>query len=232
MTDWNHWLRRYDKPRSPHSQRLATVQRLIGNRIDRTAPDPISVLSICAGDGRDILEVLSARADASRVRATLVELDPRLCALARSRVSESRISGISIKQADAGITDSYAGVARADLAILVGVFGNIADADVHETVRVLPGLCKPGALVIWSLRQQPRRDQGVDGTPRQQAGPPRRNDYDRVEKVREWLNESGFSETFVNREDAVFHVSASRYDGGPVALPVGHRFFNFDSPRE
>jgi Methyltransferase domain len=230
MTDWNLWLSRYDKPRSPHSQRLKTVQRLIGRRIDRTAPHPISALSICAGDGRDILEVLGARADASRVKTTLVELDPRLCALARARVSENGIIGVDIKQADAGTTDAYAGVSPADIVILVGVFGNIADADVRATVKVLPALCKPGALIIWSLRQRPRRDQGRCGPHRHQAEWQHPNDYERVRKVREWLDAEGFYEVLKSASDAVFHVGAHRCVGEPPPLPASHRFFTFDLP--
>jgi hypothetical protein len=232
MIDWNHWLKRYDKPRSPHSQRLATVRRLIGRRLDRTAPHPVSALSICAGDGRDILDVLAARTDASRVTTTLVELDARLCALARARASENGLTGVDIRQADAGATDAYAGVSSADLVILVGVFGNIADADVRTTLILLPALCKPDALVIWSLRQQTRRDQGPCGSPRRQAGSPRRNDYERVEKVREWFDAEGFCDVFTNRADAIFHVGAHRYVGEPPPLPAGHRFFTFDVPPE
>jgi hypothetical protein len=228
MTDWNHWLKRYDKPRSPHSQRLATVQRLIGRRLDRTAPRPVSALSICAGDGRDILDVLGARADASRVTTTLVELDARLCALARARALENRLTGVDIRQADAGATDAYAGVSAADLVILVGVFGNIADADVRTTLKLLPALCKPEALVIWSLRQQARRDQGRCGSPRRQVGSQRRNDYERVEKVREWFDAEGFREVFASRADAAFYVGANRYVGEPPLLPAGYRFFTFD----
>lgn len=232
MIDWHHWLKRYDEPGSPHSRRLVTVQRLIGRRLDRTAPRPASVLSICAGDGRDILDVLGARADASRVTTTLVELDARLCALAQARALENGLAGVDIRQADAGATDAYLGVSPADLVILVGVFGNISDADVRTTLKLLPALCKPDALVIWSLRQQARQDQGPCGSPRRLARLPRRNDYERVETLREWFDAEGFHETFANRADAAFYVGANRYLGRPRPLPAGYRFFTFDVTSE
>lgn len=205
MPDWTLWLGQYDRPRSPLSHRLLSVRRLIAKHIDRTAPRPVTVVSICAGDGRDILEVLAARDDASRVKATLVELDPRLCAGARARASEIRLTGIDVKQADAGTTATYAGLHPADLVILVGVFGNIADADVRTTVEILPALCKPDALVIWA----------------------RRNDHEIVESVREWFGAGGFDEVFTSRFNAVFYVGAHRFVGEPRPLPAAQRFFTF-----
>ena len=219
MTDWNKWLARYDNPQSPFSRRLLTVQRLIHRRLDRTAPHPVSILSLCAGDGRDILEVLSDRDDAARVKATLVEVEPRLCVLARARVTENALTGIEIKQADAGTTDTFAGGSPADLVILVGVFGNISDTDVRATVEILPAFCKPNALVIWSLRRKPRRH------PVHQSY---QNDHERVEKVREWFDAERFLEVFSNRNDAAFHVGAYRFKGEPPALPPARRFFSFD----
>jgi hypothetical protein len=227
MTDWNQWLVRYDKPRSPHSQRLVTVQRLIARRFDRTAPRPISALSICAGDGRDIIQVLADRHDAARITATLVELDPRLCARARAQATEHALSGVGIIEGDAGVTDTYAGLARADLLILVGVFGNIVDTDVKTTIATLPALCGADALVIWSLRQQPRRDQTAHDA--ELCGAlSRRNDSARVDRIRGWFAEQGFEEVFANREDAAFHVGAQRFRGQPAPLPAGRRFFTFD----
>jgi SAM-dependent methyltransferase len=223
MTDWNHWLKRYDRPDSPHSQRLRTVRRLIQRCIEHTAPKSISALSVCAGDGRDLLEVLARRSDASRVKATLVELDPRLCALARERVRSDGLGGVDIRQADAGTTDTYVDVPSADLVLLIGVFGNIVDADVRATLEVLSALCNPGALIIWSLRQQPRRN--LNPHARIQ-----RNDYERVEKVRGWFEAKRFREIFVSDSGAVFYVGAHRWMGESPPLPPAHRFFAFALP--
>lgn len=221
MTDWKHWLSRYHEPRSPHSQRLRTVQRLITNRIIRTAPDAVSIVSICAGDGRDIIPVLAALDDPSRVTATLLELDPRLCALAEAQVSENRLDGVHVRQADAGTTDAYARLRPADIVVLVGVFGNIADADVSNTIEILPALCKPGALVIWSLRQRPRH---------RPSQPPRRNDRERVDTVRAWFRRERFDEFFSSGPGPAFYVGAHSFGGEPAPLPGGHRFFTFDLP--
>jgi hypothetical protein len=77
-TDWAAWHAGYADPASPLSQRLAVVQAQVAQWLDRTHPRPVVVTSACAGDGRDLLDVLTGRPDAARVTATLVELDADL----------------------------------------------------------------------------------------------------------------------------------------------------------
>ncbi|MEJ7755344.1 MAG: hypothetical protein WKF83_02510 [Nocardioidaceae bacterium] len=60
-TDWNAWHEDYEDPSSLLSERLRVVQRHIDDWLDETAPAAVSVMSSCAGDGRDLLEVLEAR---------------------------------------------------------------------------------------------------------------------------------------------------------------------------
>ena len=77
MSYWQSWHGAYADPESGLSRRLRTIQEQIGTWLDETAPRPVRVLSICAGDGRDLLGVLASRPDATRVSATLVELGGR-----------------------------------------------------------------------------------------------------------------------------------------------------------
>lgn len=218
MVDWNDWLKRYDRPNSPHSERLRVVHRLIRRHIADTAPEPVVALSICAGDGRDLLEVLGRRADAERVQATLVELDPRLCERARQRADEFGVGKIDVRQADAGTTETYVGLPPADLVLLVGVFGNIVDSDLRATIEVLPALCSPGALIVWSLRQRPPRNADERRW---------RNNARRVEIVRRRFEAERFSEVFVCDPDAVFYVGGHQWDAATPPLPPGRRFFTF-----
>jgi hypothetical protein len=75
MRDYLKWHEAYDDPDSGLSWRLREVQAHIRAVLDEVA-GPVGVLSLCAGDGRDVLQVLAERDDASRVRATLIELHP------------------------------------------------------------------------------------------------------------------------------------------------------------
>src|SRR5262245_23297137 len=57
--DWHEWHRAYDAPDSPLSQRLAVVQQYIRMVLDNAPPGPVRVVSMCAGEGRDLLGVLA-----------------------------------------------------------------------------------------------------------------------------------------------------------------------------
>ena len=48
----------------------------------------------------------------------------------------------------------------ADLVLLVGVLGNVSEADVASTVAAMPGLCAPGATL---LPREPRTKPGGRG---------------------------------------------------------------------
>ena len=54
---WDHWYREYDH--SPSLQaRLAIVRRQIAAALDLCPPGPIRIISLCAGDGRDLVGAL------------------------------------------------------------------------------------------------------------------------------------------------------------------------------
>lgn len=203
-TDWEAWHADYADPTSMLSERLRVVQAHIDRWLDSTAPLPVTVVSACAGDGRDLLDVLHRRPDAARVRATLIESDPRNADRARQRTG-----GLDalVQQADAGATDAYADAVPADLVLLCGIFGNISDADVERTVNASPSFCRPGALVLWTRhRKEP------DLTPR----------------IREWFAAAGFAEVdFTTPEHGIWSVGAHRYTGPPAPLVPGRRLFTF-----
>ena len=68
--DYVQWHEAYDDPGSELSRRLRAVQGYLRARLDATS-GPIRVLSVCSGDGRDILGVLADRADRERVSGVL-----------------------------------------------------------------------------------------------------------------------------------------------------------------
>ena len=52
--NWDHWYQEYDH--SPSLQaRLRIMRQQIAAALDESAPGPIHVVSICAGDGRDLV---------------------------------------------------------------------------------------------------------------------------------------------------------------------------------
>lgn len=178
----------------------------ITRRLDATAPDPVRVISACAGDGRDLLGVLAGRSDAARVTALLVEADPELAA--RARASAATLSAlVEVRQADAARSEVYGDGVPADLVLLCGIFGNLSDADVRTTIEAAPQLCAPGAEVVWT---------------RHRAAP------DLTPAIREWFAGTGFAEVaHVAPDGHAWSVGVHRLATDPPPLEPGRRWFTF-----
>ena len=74
--DWHDWHAAYDRESTLH-RRLEVVRRRIGEALDASPPGEIRVISMCAGQGRDLLPVAAAHRRRDDVVARLVELDAR-----------------------------------------------------------------------------------------------------------------------------------------------------------
>jgi len=207
--DWFAWHSRYDDPDSFLSRRLAMVQARLAEAMDRCGPGRIQVVSMCAGQGRDILGVLARHPRAGDVVARLVESDPRNAALARQEALP--FPGVEVVEADAGCTDVYAGAVPADIVLACGVFGNISGDDIQRTVAAFPSLCARGAVVIWT---------------RHRAEP------DLTPQVRDWFRREGFAEeAFGVSEDAFMAVGAHRLTGKALHFRPGEVLFRFNGRR-
>jgi hypothetical protein len=118
---------------------------------------------------------------------------------------------VQVLTSDAGVSDAYCGLVPAHLVLLVGIFGNISDADLHTTIKASAQLCAPGATLLWSRG----RDADTGG--------------DRNTAVRAWLAEAGFSEIGYHARDtgSLPALGAVRYGGQPQPLVTGQRWFTF-----
>lgn len=205
--DYQDWHRRYDDPGSGLSWRLERVRHHIGHALDQH-PGRTRALSVCSGDGRDLLGVLAERSDADRVSAVLMERRPDLAQQARDTAAAADLARIDVRAVDASDADAYRGAAPADLVLLVGIFGNVADEDVWRLIELAPQLCRPGATLIWSRgRRFTRVLPGVT------AG-------DLNDEVRRRFAAAGFSETAYEPLDrgSLPALGVVRYDGPPVEL--------------
>ncbi|GAB7050862.1 SAM-dependent methyltransferase [Catenuloplanes indicus] len=202
--DWYEWHRPYDEPGSPLAARLAVVQRHITDWLDSRPGELLTCVSACAGQGRDLIGVLERRDDARRVRARLLETDPRNVAVAEAHIARAGLTGVEVLRADAGDLASYAGAIPADLLLFAGVLGNVTDADARTSVTAFRSLCATRGTVIWTRTRQP-----PDLTP----------------AVRGWLADEGFEElTFEAPPNATFSVGVHRLTVPPRPLTVGRMF--------
>jgi hypothetical protein len=207
LTDWVDWHDPYADPESPLSQRLKVVERHIHAFLDSCASATPRVVSLCAGDGRDLLDVLAEHPRAPWVRARLVELDPALADRARQRAVASRLDSVEVVRADAALSDVYKDAVPAELLLVCGVFGNISDRDVYRAIEVLPQLCAKDATVVWT-----RHRRHPDLTPR----------------IRQWFSAAGFAEhAFDSPGPNQWSVGAHAFLGEPRPLALGARFFTF-----
>ena len=205
MTDWVRWHDPYGDPSSALSRRLRIVQGHIADWLDGRQDAALTVVSACAGQGPDLIEVLGRRGDAGRVYATLLEADPRNAEAARAAAAE--LSTVEVRRADAGDLASYRDAIPADLVLMVGVFGNISEDDVRRTVAALPHLCRPAATVIWTRSRRPP---------------------DLTGSIRTWFTDAGFAEhAFDAPEDALFSVGVHRLTRTPRTPPPTGRLFSF-----
>lgn len=206
-TYWQEWHEPYTDESSPLSRRLRVVQSHITSWLDERPGESLTAVSVCAGQGHDLLGVLAARPDAQRVRAVLLEYDVHNVAVAQAAVDAAQLSEVTVARADAGDLAAYRGLVPADLVLLAGVVGNISNGDVRRTISALPQLCAPGATVIWT-----RTRRAPDLTP----------------AIRRWLRAEALGEqAFHAPPDVLFAVGVHRFDGVPQPLAQNGSLFQF-----
>jgi hypothetical protein len=213
-TDWRQWHERYDDPASSLVRRLENVRTEIERLLADRGGARTRVVSICAGDGRDLLPVLAA-AD-GEVDAVLIDLDADLAERARADAASLGLDRVEVRTGDAGHASVLTGLPPADVFLACGVFGNITDSDLETTISALPALVAPGGAVIWTRGAHLGDDElsAFEGDP--------------ADLVREIFARHGFiEESLVRPDDAGFRVGVHRRsaDASSVALP--ERLFSF-----
>jgi len=195
--DWLEWHASYDDPSSSLHHRLRHVQARVRQALDAQRAAPIRVLSMCAGQGRDLLEPLATHPLRSDVRAVLVELDPGNADVAARAARDAGLDAVQVVVADASLTSTYGDVVPVDLALVCGVLGNISDEHVRRTVEHLPRLLRRGGTVVWT-----RHHREPDLTP----------------QIRSWFAGAGFEEVGFDTEPGYLFSVGTHVLTGP-ALP-------------
>jgi hypothetical protein len=211
VRDWAAWHSAYDDPSSSLSARLRCVQAHLCYAIDRAPAGRISLISLCAGEGRDVIGVLPDHPRRGDVHAVLVEADERIAGRAREAAAARGLAEVEVRVADAGLVASFADALPADVLLLCGIFGNVSDRGIERTIRAAPALCHPGATVIWTRNRRP-----PDLTP----------------QVRAWFTESGFGDVAFDalETSVMIGVGVSRLGRAPAAGRPDGRLFTFRGP--
>lgn len=207
--DWYEWHDLYNtEPKL--QQRLEIVQEYIADSLNASPSGVIRIVSVCAGDGRDLLGTLKNHPRRNDVHARLVEINSNLVERGRATIESLGLSKqIELINGDATIAANYVGAVPADIVIVCGVFGNLAEeAELNRLLDNLSFLSKQGAFVIWTRGHS----QGIPHS----------------DTVRKFFRASGFEEVnFKLTATGDMGVGIHRYLGENLAVPKEQQLFVF-----
>jgi hypothetical protein len=190
LRDYRAWHDGYDDPNSPLAERLRIVQRRLDELLTVAPPGPIRLISMCAGQGRDVLGVVPKHKRRADVSGVLVELDPVNASGVRDSAARDGLSSVAVLEADASVSDVYEPFVPADIVLACGIFGNITNVDLENTVRTLSMLCNQGAAVIWTRH---REDPGL------------------IRDIHAWFVEAGFEDLTFDAPDHPSSMESERH---------------------
>ena len=206
LRDYLDWHDDYERPGTPLYERLQVVIRFLRRAIDEQPPGPVRVVSLCAGQGADILGAADGHPRANDLVGRLVELDPRNATRARERIAAQGLD-LEVVEGDAARADLYEGAVPADVVIACGIFGNISESDIERTIRFLPSLGAPRAWVVWTRHP---RDPAL------------------FERLRGWLADAGLEPVdLVVEDEQHWGVGANRLVVDPPPFEPGQHLFTF-----
>lgn len=190
------------------AQRLRVVQQRLNERLTAAPEGRLQLISMCAGQGRDVIPVLARHPRRNDVHAVLLEIDAENVEVARRAAAQAGLTSLDVVETDASNSDAYAPYVPADIVLACGIFGNISDTDIERTVRNLAMLCKPNASVLWTRH---------------------RREPDLTPGIRRWFRESGFEELNFDPLDneAKTSVGVAHLTGTPRPFKPGLHFFTF-----
>lgn len=205
---WSNWPA-MSYQRTSYRKRLRVVQDHIAECLDRAERGPVRVVSICAGDGRDVVGVLETHERREDVSAWLVELDPKSVeAGIAARDATNLKKQVTFVLGDATDFATFKNILRCDIVVVCGVWGHVPPEERLRLVQALGKFCKPGGFVVWSRRMDRGQFRFADVQSLFES-----NSFERV-------NESVTS-------DGKWAVCTHRYIGTTADVPTSGRIFNF-----
>jgi hypothetical protein len=167
------------------------------------------MVSLCAGDGRDVIGVLKSSPRRNDVEAWLVELDRQSVADGVRHISTSGLEN-TVKFINADATDyaTYKNIERCDIALVCGTWGHVPADERTFLIRALASFCKPGGFVIWT--------RGIS------------KGMSRLDDIQSQFGPSSWQRVRLSfTPEEKWAVGTHRYRGPSVEKPPTGRIFNF-----
>jgi hypothetical protein len=149
-TGWRFWNEEYNNKESHLNKRLKIIKNNILNCFKLL--DTPNVLSICSGEGKDILETILEN-NLNYNNVLLVDSDQESINLAKQYIFTHNMYNIKAVSADAGFIKTYDNF-RADLLLAVGFFGHLSFNDIENTVIKIKQLLNNNAYIIWTANER------------------------------------------------------------------------------
>src|SRR5579859_6535135 len=96
LRDYAAWHEHYDRPGSALHLRLLVVQDLIAAALDELPPGQVRVISMCAGQGRDLIGVARRHRRGRDLTGLLVEADARNAGVAAAAIEQAGLGGLTV----------------------------------------------------------------------------------------------------------------------------------------
>jgi hypothetical protein len=211
--DWSAWHDAYADPNSELNSRMRSVQAHVAALVRDAAPGPVTIVSICAGQGREVIGALEGHLRRGDVRGRLVELAADNAAFARAWTQKAELNGLEVVAGDASLATSYEGLAPADIVVISGVFGHLSDDDQKRLIAFSRQICRRGGSVVWTNFAE------IGGR--------------RAETLRDYFRAQLFEEAAFETLSGkyAFTIAHSRYAGEQIPLDAVARLFSFGSSR-
>ena len=209
--DWGDWHQRYELSTSL-AARLRIVREQITVAINECSAGPLTIVSLCAGDGRDVIGALAGHQRRSDISVWFLDIHAESLARGQVIAEQAGLAGqVRFIETDAGLMENYAGMVPADIVLLSGFLGCIRQQDILGLIASLPMLCKSGGFVIWNKHLV------ANGGPAT------------VPVIREMLERELFEEVhFQITESDGYAVGRVRFCGKSCALDLARRLFEFE----
>jgi hypothetical protein len=206
--NWNGWLEAAYKQRR-YLERLLTVQEHLAECLDIAPAGSVRIISICAGDGRDVIDVLRLHHRRIDAAAWLVELNRQSIDAGVCRATSAGLENtVRFLNQDATIYQTYKDIVPADIVLVCGVWGHVPTDERRRLVQTLAALCRRGAMVIWTRRVGPH--------------------WTRFEEIDSLFADSAWQKVRISfTTGEKWAVVTNRYCGPPTEFPAGGRFFHF-----
>ena len=211
--DWSSWHDEYENPDSELNARKRAVQAHVVAITEQCPIGPVTVVSICGGQGREVIGALENHPRRGDVGGRIVELDEANSGFAREWAQRAGLNRLEVITGDASVSDAYAGLPPVDLVVISGVFGHIDRVDRQRLFDFLQQICREGASVVWTYF----------------------NRYEQwTRELREDLTDRQFAEESVQvlEGEYAFVVGRNRFVGPTGQFIPGAKLFTFGSSRK